>query len=756
MSDILPMTALQEGFLFHAMYDRRAPDWYTVQLAFDLAGPLDTGALRSAARAVLDRHPSLRCAFVHTRSGHPVQVVVDDLDPGWSEVDLTGVPDRDEVADRLAAGELARRFDLADPPLVRLMVLRLDTGRFRLLITNHHILLDGWSTSLLLRDLFTLYQGGDLPEIASYPDYLAWLGKQDTEAAVSAWREALAGLAGPTLLTTAEQRRGEARHVETERTLTDELATAAAELARRCGVTVNTVFQCCWGILLARLTGRRDVVFGTVVSVRPPEIPGVEEILGLLINTLPVRVRIDPAESLRELFRRIRREQTSLLSCQHVGLTEIRSGELFDTTMMFDNFPVSREAVRAASTGLTVTGFHGTSVTHYPLNFAVSPSEAGFTLRMGYRPDVFDAPSIDRMLTDLVDLLTVAVTVPSTTVADVLSHSQEQRPAVPVRKPAEARAPRTARERTLCALFAETLGLAEVGIDDNFFDTGGHSLLAARLVSRIRADLGFELDVADLYTAPTVALLADRTGDALAGALDVLLPLRETGSRVPLFCVHAAGGIGWPYTALMRELGPDQPLYALQARGLETAGKLAADVAEVARDCVDRIRAVCPNGPYRLLGWSFGGLVAHAIGTLLQAEGARVDLLAMLDAYPSGGESPDESLDESTGGAAELAALRDLIGPADLSENQFTRVVEVFRNNRMIAKTFQPEVFRGDVMFFEAKPDPADPLTTVDTWLPYVGRLDVHRCSHPHATLGMPGGLAEVGPLLATRLERLG
>ncbi|GAA1964836.1 hypothetical protein GCM10009754_41020 [Amycolatopsis minnesotensis] len=331
------------------------------------------------------------------------------------------------------------------------------------------------------------------------------------------------------------------------------------------------------------------------------------------------------------------------------------------------------------------------------------------------------------------------------------------------------RAPRTAREQALATVFADVLGLPRVGIDDNFFDLGGHSLLAARLIGRVHAALGAEIGLRALFEAPTVAALADRLGTASGGDLDVLLPLRGTGTRTPLFCVHPAVGVGWVYSGLLRHLGQDRPVYALQASGLTDPAGSPATVEQMAGRYVAAIRTVAPHGPYLLLGWSFGGHVAHAMATRLQAEGERVDLLAVLDAYPatesgpagehevlaaileSVGVSADEPLDP----AAFLAALNQAGNPlAGVAETHLDAMASVFAGNADLASRFTPGRFAGDLVHFRATEgkSAADPVPA--DWHPFVtGAVDVVEVACAHGEMTQPEPIARIGGELAALID---
>ncbi|MFC4063100.1 amino acid adenylation domain-containing protein, partial [Planomonospora corallina] len=395
LQDAWPLAPLQHGLFFHALLDT---DVYTAQLTLDLEGPLDAARLRWAADRLVRRHPALRASF-EFRGDDPVQLVHRRVEVPWREV--TGAD-----PERVAAEERERRFDLSRPPLLRFALVRLGPERHRLVFTNHHILLDGWSTPLLAAELLALYTGEEPAPAPPYKDHLAWLARQDGDAARRAWDRALDGVDEPTLVAPAPALAATAPPVPPHR-VTAELGAGLtrelAALARSCSVTLNTVVQAAFGLLLAQLTGRDDVVFGGTVSGRPAELPGVERMVGLFINTLPVRVRLRPAEPLGDLLRRLRDEQAELLPHHHLGLTEIRRGPLFDALLVMENYPVDP---RTELGDLRLTAADVADATHYPVTVLVIPGER-IGLRLQYRPDVFDEAQAADLLDRFRHLLAV-------------------------------------------------------------------------------------------------------------------------------------------------------------------------------------------------------------------------------------------------------------------------------------------------------------------------------------------------------------
>ena len=284
---------------------------------------------------------------------------------------------------------------------MRFALMRLSAEQHRLVITNHHLLMDGWSAPVLVRELFQLYASkgaaAALPRVTPYRNYLSFLAAQDHESAVAAWREALAGLEEATHVAPQARMRIPVTPQQIALSLDATLTAALSGEARRQGVTLNTMLQAAWAILLGRMTGRDDVVFGVTVAGRPPEVAGIENMVGLFINTLPLRLKLAPTKPLCDLLKETQDSQSRLMAHQHLGLAEIQGlaglGELFDTLIVFENYPVDRASIDIEARGVRLAKVSGRDATHYPLALVVMPGEQ-LQLRLDYQPDLFDRGSV--------------------------------------------------------------------------------------------------------------------------------------------------------------------------------------------------------------------------------------------------------------------------------------------------------------------------------------------------------------------------
>ncbi|MFI6041549.1 non-ribosomal peptide synthase/polyketide synthase [Nocardia sp. NPDC051321] len=432
LTDVWPLTPMQSGLLFHQALADPGLDAYHMQVVFGLDGQVEPERLRAAGQGLLDRYPNLRVGFTPGPDGRPVQVVVSGVELPWRVLDVRhlGQADREQAANRLLIEDQRAHFDMAIPPLLRLTLLVLSDRRSELVLTTHHVLTDGWSLPLLIRELLRLYcsdgTATDLPQPPAYKAFLTWLGEQDTEAGVRAWRRELDGVSEPTLLADSMRDSGTvvADVVRVEVPLDGETGSAVQRRAGELGVTVNTVVQAAWGILLAAATGRHDVIAGATVSGRPPVLAGVDSMVGLFINAVPVRVRFGPTDTLANLLTDLQSRQTALLDYHHVGLSDIHHAVgvpvLFDTLIAFESYPVDRAGIAevTGSSGITITELRPNSATHYPLT-VIAGAAPTLTLYLEHRTDEIDRVDVEAMAQRLVRILRQVVADPDVPVASI-------------------------------------------------------------------------------------------------------------------------------------------------------------------------------------------------------------------------------------------------------------------------------------------------------------------------------------------------
>ncbi|KNE75171.1 non-ribosomal peptide synthase (plasmid) [Candidatus Burkholderia crenata] len=318
--------------------------------------------------------------------------------------------------------------------------------------------------------------------------------------------------------------------------------------------------------------------------------------------------------------------------------------------------------------------------------------------------------------------------------------------------------PRNAQEEILCGLFAEVLEVGSVGIDDSFFDLGGHSLLATRLISRIRATMNIELSIRDLFECSSVASLSRHIviGNQSWNPYEVLMPIRASGNRHPLFCIHPEGGLGWSYIGLALHLDHLQPIYTLQARGLDGVSKLASSIRDMAADYIQQIRTVQPDGPYHLLGWSLGGLVAQEMAVQLERADEKVALLAILDTFPI--EILHDAMFGKQACAYDIFAqvVQDMHA-MQIDEDRLKSMYQIGLNHMKITATFSSSHYRGDLLLFRSTIPYADDalMPQPETWSPYIsGILEVHEVECTHMEMMQKDVTKVIGQILKSKLSK--
>jgi mycobactin peptide synthetase MbtF len=396
IEDVMALSPLQEGLysltaLAEFAEGQPADDPYVIGMAADIYGSLDVGLLRDCAAKMLIRHPNLRASFFSRGIARPVQIVPSRVDLPWRDVAAT-----EADIEAIERDERRRPFDLERLPALRFLLIELPDVRWRLVITAHHIVIDGWSLPVFVAEMMILYRAGaDLGALPvaprPYRDYIGWLAGRDEEASQRVWREHLAGLTAPTLLAAAFGGEDAARTStrlpqSTQLQLDIDATERLVKGARSRGITLNTLLQMAWATIVSRLTDRDDVVFGVTVSGRPAELAGVETMVGLFINTVPLRVRLDASAPVSQQCLAVQRDSAILREHSYLGHAQLRAmggiGEMYDSLLVYENFPTGGMSTgdELAGTGITFRPAAVESLTHFPIVLAAHMADEGLVL----------------------------------------------------------------------------------------------------------------------------------------------------------------------------------------------------------------------------------------------------------------------------------------------------------------------------------------------------------------------------------------
>ncbi|TGV16834.1 non-ribosomal peptide synthetase, partial [Mesorhizobium sp. M00.F.Ca.ET.186.01.1.1] len=437
LTDLYTLTPLQEGMLFHSLYSEGSA--YMIQTTAILTGELDIVPFEKAWKKVIQRHSILRTGFIWEETEKPLQAVFESVPFSIRQKDWSSC-ESDEQESMLAAflqNEKAAGFDLSEAPLMRVTIIKLGEAVHRLVWSFHHLLLDGWSSPIVFQEVLDFYEayreGKDLrlPQARPFKDYVSWLRRQDKTASEQFWREFLGPMENPTPIPFESHAKRNAGHEglekqigEATRVLTGQVTKALAKLARTNKVTVNTIVQGAWAILFSRLSGEENVVYGVTGSGRPSDLPGVEQMVGMFINTLPMKAKIEPEQSLADWFKVLQEQQSKVRQYEYTSLVDIqgwtdvpRGTPLFESIFVFENYPID-ESVKEVDHSFQIADVDSVEQTNYPLTVVCGPG-AEFLVKIKFDQSRFDGGRIERVLEQMTLLLQSMTANPDQLLADV-------------------------------------------------------------------------------------------------------------------------------------------------------------------------------------------------------------------------------------------------------------------------------------------------------------------------------------------------
>ena len=648
----LPLSFAQERLW---LLNQFAPDnpMYNLLFAVRLRGELDESLFEQCWVEILQRHEALRTTFKRV-DNQPVQIIAEFVPSLLSIISLEELPEIEREAEALQIlnQEVQRPFKLEEGPLFRVKLVRLNQDERLLVVVIHHIIADGWSLEILMKEWGTLYkaflqgQPSSLPKLPiQFADFAywqkQWLQGEVLENQLAYWKQQLKGnipvlklpISQSASLTPSSQ--GSYQVVEFSKEFSTEIETVSRQEGLSVFMTLLTAFQ----VLVNRYTGQEDLVICLPSAGRK----GVETegVVGYFNNIVVLRTDLSGNPSFRELLGRVREGVLGAYDHQDVP---------FQTVAELPNLariPLSKTLFSLEESFANLLELPGIEISSLFLDNQAADFDLGwlnlydgsrFKIMTKYKTDLFNESDISEILENFQRVLENIIRDPSSHLFSLPYFRQINLDTVVEVEESNLQktfvAPSNELEIQLTKMWEETLGIKPIGIKDNFFELGGHSLNAARLFFKIQEKFDKTLPLATLFQTPTIEGIANILQQKEWSApWSSLVPIQPNGSKRPLFCIHAVGGNVLSYQVVAHYLGQDQPVYGLQSRGLDGKSQPHTTIEEMARDYIKEIRSVQPKGPYCLTGHSFGGIVAFEIAQQLVAAGEKVGLLALLDTF---------------------------------------------------------------------------------------------------------------------------
>ncbi|HTE28642.1 condensation domain-containing protein [Flavitalea sp.] len=649
-----PLNFLQQALLFHSLQEGVDQGFLRVKCV--LKGKIDIEAFQNAWRQTIQRHEVLRTSVHWENMEKPVQVVHKEvLFPftfhDWSE---NSESEQKTKFDELTNSDASASLNLTKAPVLRILLIRLPADKHILLWYCHHILVDGWSASIILQDLLAFYDAyssgeiaASLPAVPSYKSYLSWIKNQDQGKSKTFWTEVLKDFERPTLVGNRTQsQKSLVNNFQTKSLkLSQDESQKLRDFSQKNQITLNTLIQGVWAILLSKCVEREDIAFGTIVSGRSIDLPNAALMAGMYMNVLPLRIRLNDSEKFSDWLKSLQFHQAKLRAFEYCNMDEVMNSSssaggnlLFDSVVVFENMPL--ENIRGG--GVLIENFESGLTSNYALTLAVSPLRE-IKAHLKYDSSVVSEQQISWFINNLSDLFAVILENKSDSLREIRN----------IMTPLETNktlkqfensdntanrnylAPRSEAELMLVGIWESMLNLQPIGVNEDFFDLGGTSIIAIRLFTEIEKRFQKKLQPISLLNHRTVEALSKFIAEENKEAkFSSLVPLRASGSKRPVFCLHAGGGHVFFYKDLAKHLGSDQPVYALQRLGVDDITQAAQDIESTASYYLGEIRKVQPRGPYSLLAYCFSISICWEMVRQLQEAGDSTSIIAMIDSSP--------------------------------------------------------------------------------------------------------------------------
>lgn len=658
---VYPLSYLQKAFLFSSNNGQQ--DQGLLQLEFTIEGTIDYPAFQIAWQQTSMRHDAMRTIIKMDEQGIPHQYILVESELQWGFLDWQG---KSNIEQKQALSNL-REEDKKQPlvfdraPISRMYLIQLEPNKNLLFWTCHHILLDGWSCGVILKDTLAFYEASRVGEelhlkaLPNYPAFLEWKKAQDEKPAQQYWLENLKNFRQPLLFDSNskinhKKEQNKTQFANKKRCLSKQESKQLHEFAQKNNISISTLFQGSWGILLSQFFDTSDVLFGLTVSGRFANFPEIESTSGLFMNVLPNRIRVDEEQGIIDFFKGIQKEQGQKTQFESTTFDEIQKiiswpnyVEFFESLFVFGNF--LKDGLTVGK--LSINHFQGGFSSAYPLTIRINPVSA---IEIDWRYDTFRITQqqinwLDAQFYHLITSLLGTrsdLSLSSIKQGVDIDFQQPQLKDLSVisldsnKKTASYVPPHNLVESQLCEIWETLFNKTNIGVEDDFFDLGGRSLMSIQLFAEIESKMGKILPPSILFQHSTIYGIAQLLkGENQIDDLNAtLVPLQKKGDKSPLFCVHSGGGHVFFYQDFAAHFPKDQPVYSLQPRGLDGKEDFYETIEEMAEHYIKAIKTLQPKGPYYLLGTCFSNAVTLEMANQFQANNDEVGMLSIIDSGP--------------------------------------------------------------------------------------------------------------------------
>lgn len=644
---IYPLSYMQQGLLMHHLSSRLDQGFLNTECT--LSGDFNLSVFKASCLLISKRHDVLRSTVHWKNLEKPLHVIHKTKDIQVEYLDWHNLTEEEKNLNwsKLKADTFKIGSDLEAGALVKITIVKFSDHQHQLLWPMHHILLDGWSGSIIIKDLFSIYDAlfskktPQLDALPNYKAYLKWINELPEEQAKTFWKSYLKDYEAPLLFSNHQVfDTPEEFYITNTFTLLEEDTNQVKNYCKTNKITVNTLVQCIWSLLLSKYFNKSNVMHGTTVSGRAGDFPNIDLITGMFMNVQPVIASINEDLDFSNWFQSLQKLHFEARKFEYLSLDKLydyidwsNNATIFDSLIVFENYPI----VKTEDKILKVSNIKSGLTSTYPVTLSVLPgNKTNFVLTTSSKHvDSETALWITETLKNIIKLI---VSEKASTLSELNKTISPLKQLSSLNKVKENIvshsayvAPKNKTELELMQIWESLLNINQISTNASFFEIGGKSLVAVKMFTLINRKFKTKLSATSLLEHPTIEKLSNHiTSDSQINSWwQYIIPIRSKGNKNPLFCIHGGGGYVIFFNPLVNALNKNIPVYALQPAGLNSNDDMHESIEKMAIDYAKEIKDAQPKGPYNLLTYCFSPAVGIEIANIFKSQGEKTNLIVI-------------------------------------------------------------------------------------------------------------------------------